>query len=136
MRALFVDSGVWIGCVHESDPLHARAKAILDAPTALSPIANELILSESTTLLRRVLSAPRVTQFARDLIDGRTGTLVRSETSDWREALRIMEKYADQRISFADAVSIAMIRRLNIEKVASFDKHFKIVLPDREIFGM
>ena len=39
------------------------------------------------------------------------------------------------KLSAADATSAAVIRRLAIEKVASFDKHFRIMLPEREVLG-
>lgn len=135
MRALYIDTGVWVAYVHESDPLHAKAVALVEGQPPVPRLSNELVLSESVTLLRRVLPAPRATAFGRDILEGRGATLVRSEASDWVEGLGLIDKFADQRVSFADAVSVSMVKRFKIEKVASFDRHFRILLPDREILG-
>lgn len=47
-----------------------------------------------------------------------------------------MRKYHEQKLSLADAVSIAVIRRMDIEKVASFDRHFRIILTQCEVIGV
>ena len=38
-------------------------------------------------------------------------------------------------MSAADATSVAIIRRLDLEKVASFDRHFRIIITEREVVG-
>ncbi len=61
--------------------------------------------------------------------------MVPVEKGDWLEGLKIIEQYKDQKVSAADATSVALIRRLDIEKAASFDRHFKSILAEREVVG-
>jgi predicted nucleic acid-binding protein len=70
-----------------------------------------------------------------ELIEGRFGQLVRCEEADWREALALIEKYPEQRLSFADGTSVAIIRRMNIERIASFDRHFAIIVTERPVIN-
>lgn len=93
------------------------------------------MLSETITLLRRELGPEIAAGFGRDFMDGKVGQFVRCEPTDWAVGLDIIEKFRDQKLSVADATSAAVIRRIDIRKVASFDKHFQIMLPDREVVG-
>jgi predicted nucleic acid-binding protein len=69
-------------------------------------------------------------------MDGKIGQLVRCEPSDWAVGFDIIERFRDQKLSTADATFAAIVRRMDIKKVASFDKHFQIILQDREILGL
>lgn len=133
MRALYVDTGIWPALLDSADPLHDRARSILEANRTYPFYSSEQVLSENVTLVRRELGPEPAASFGRDFVAGRIGTLVRCEMTDWNEAFGIIQKYWNQKISAADATSVAVIRRLDIEKVASFDKHFKIVLTEREV---
>lgn len=133
MRALYVDTGIWLALLDGADPLHSRARSILEANRTFPFYSTDQVLSETVTLVRRELGPGRAASFGRDFLEGRIGTLVHCELSDWNEAFGVIQKYGDQKVSAAGATSVAVIRRMNIEKVASFDKHFKIVLTEREV---
>lgn len=45
----------------------------------------------------------------------------------------MIEKYPDQKVSFADATSVAIVRRMDIERAASFDRHFAFMLTERTV---
>lgn len=49
----------------------------------------------------------------------------RSTHADELRALTLFEKYADQKISFTDCISFAIMERLNIKQVFGFDQHFQ-----------
>jgi predicted nucleic acid-binding protein len=135
MRALYVDTGVWLALLDAADPLHARARAIIDAHKSYPFLSSDAVLSETVTLLRRELGPGPAAGFGRDFLEGKVGRLLPVEKGDWLEGLNIIERYQDQRVSAADASSMAIVRRLDIEKTASFDKHFKIILTEREVLG-
>jgi predicted nucleic acid-binding protein len=118
-----------------ADPLHARARSLIDGHRTFAFISSDLVLSETITLLRRELGPETAAGFGRDFMDGKIGQLVRCEPSDWALGFEIIEKFRDQKLSAADATSAAIVRRLDIRKLASFDKHFQIILPDREVAG-
>jgi predicted nucleic acid-binding protein len=52
--------------------------------------------------------------------------VLQSTRADELDALRWMRKYADQRISFTDCVSFALMRRHRIRAAFTFDRHFKV----------
>lgn len=49
----------------------------------------------------------------------------RVKQEDEVKAKEIILRYRDKAFSYCDAASFAVIRRLNIEGVFSFDKHFR-----------
>lgn len=131
MRALFVDTGVWLALLDTADPLHPQARAALSEHRGLPFIATDLVLAETVTLVRRELGPERARAFGTEFLDGKIGTPVYPEERDWREGLALIGKFVEQRLSLTDAVSIAVIRRMDFERVASFDKHFRLLLPER-----
>lgn len=134
-QALYVDTGNWLALLDAADPLHARARSLIDGHRAFAFIPSDLVRSETITLLRRELGPEIAAGFGRDFMDGKIGQLVHCEPADWALGLEIIERFRDQKLSAADATSAAIVRRLDIRRVASFDKHFQIILPDREVAG-
>ncbi len=53
------------------------------------------------------------------------------DQQDRDNALRIAQKFADQRLSYEDAMTVALAARFGIRKVFSFDKHF-LLFPEIE----
>jgi predicted nucleic acid-binding protein len=135
VRAVYADTGYWVALVDESDALHPRAVAIDESHRDWPFVSSDFVLSETVTLLRRRAETQKATDFGRRLMDGRIGTLLRTEPQDWAVGLALIEQFPQHRLSFADATSIALVRRLDIPKMAAFDQHFSIVAPEREILG-
>ena len=44
---------------------------------------------------------------------------------DWREALVLMRKFADQGVSFTDCLSAVLMKRTGLRQVFGFDRHFE-----------
>ena len=45
---------------------------------------------------------------------------------DWHEALRWLEKFADQKLSFTDGLSFTLMRREGMQHAFGFDHHFEL----------
>lgn len=50
--------------------------------------------------------------------------ILRPDQEDELRGIELFEKYADQHVSFTDAVSFALMRRSGIETAFTFDAHF------------
>jgi predicted nucleic acid-binding protein len=53
-------------------------------------------------------------------------TILRPDHDDELAALVLFEKFADQGVSFTDAISFALMRKSRLRKVFSFDHHFAL----------
>lgn len=57
-------------------------------------------------------------------MEGSATVVVRVRASDEERARRIIFRYTDKDFSFADAVSFAVMERLQISHAFTFDRHF------------
>ena len=69
--------------------------------------------SETANVIRRTTAA-------------RLGALaLAAEEADERRARAIIEQYQDEAFSYCDAVSFAVMERLDISEAIAFDEHFR-----------
>jgi predicted nucleic acid-binding protein len=55
MRGLYVDTGFWLALLDAADPLHPKAKSIVETYKTYPLFSSDHVLSETVTLLRREL---------------------------------------------------------------------------------
>jgi uncharacterized protein len=121
--SVFVDTSAFYAAADSGDRSHARATAVLGAAEAL--VTTDHVLVESWLLMRA-----RGNRAAAERFWGAVrGGLARVETvlpGDLDVAWRIGEAFADQDFSIVDRTSFAVMERLGLKRVASFDDDFAI----------
>jgi len=121
--SLFVDTSVWYAAADSSDVSNARAKAILAAGEPL--VTSDHVLVETWTLLRRRLRRQAAERFWEGLRGG-VAAIEPTGVADLEAAWQIGVSYRDQDFSIVDRTSFAVMRRLGIDRAASFDDAFAI----------
>jgi predicted nucleic acid-binding protein len=79
MRGLYVDTGVWLALLDAADPLHPKAKTIVETHKSHPFFSSDHVLSETVTLLRRELGPEPAAGFGREFLEGKIGQLVQIE---------------------------------------------------------
>jgi predicted nucleic acid-binding protein len=120
---LFVDSSVWYGAADSSDPENARARAILSGGESL--LTSDHVLIETWALLRYRIHRHAAERFWEGIRKG-TATVEHVGTADMEGAWQIGAGYPDQDFSLVDRTSFAVMLRLGLERVATFDHHFAV----------
>ena len=126
MNNIFVDSSFWVAL---SDPkennYNQSVRIFKDIKQAKSQmVTTNFVFDETFTLIRKRLGISRALEF-RDTIAkyGRQLQLERVSVSDeensWKWFVRDIEK-----LSYTDCTSFAVMNRLGIKKVATFDEDF------------
>ena len=121
-----IDTGAFLAQRSPRDQYHARAVKGFNA-LASSPIelySTEHVLNEVMTLLAQRESYAYAAEAGEELIGSQVLQWLDATNADWRAALKMMRKYADQRVSFTDCISFALMRRQGIKHVFGFDRHF------------
>jgi uncharacterized protein len=123
---LFVDAGGWIALANADDQYHAVAAAAY--PAFLSNyrrlLTTTLVVAETYIALRLCLGHAAAVRFL-DLLNASPRILRLSVDSHLeQDAEQFLRRFQDQRFSYADAVSFAVMRSLDLTDAFAFDQHF------------
>jgi predicted nucleic acid-binding protein len=121
--SLFVDTSVWYAVADSSDSSNVRAKEILSAAETL--VTSDHVLVETWTLIRHRMSRRAAERFWDALRNG-VASLEWVGAADLESAWQIGLSFPDQDFSLVDRTSFAVMRRLGIERAASFDDDFAV----------
>jgi len=121
--SVFVDTSVWYAAADSGDESNARAKAILAGGEQL--LTSDHVLIETWTLLRYRIRRQAAERFWDALRNG-VAVIEPVIAADLEAAWQIGTAFRDQDFSIVDRTSFAVMRRLGIERTASFDDDFAI----------
>ena len=121
--SVFVDSSVWFATTVVRDRDNARAKAILIGAAGL--VTTDHVLVETWLLLKNRFHRVAAERFWERVRRG--GVHVEMVTAaDLEAAWSIGGAFPDQDFSIVDRTCFAVMERLSLTRVASFDDHFAI----------
>lgn len=121
-RNVVVDTGLMVALFDANDPSHEQSKAFVHTTTATlhSTIA---VVTEAMYLLDFSLRGQ--TSLLRWIAGGGV-TLQPAQPDDLDRVARLMDKYADLPMDFADGLLVALCERLDLPHIATFDSDFDI----------
>ena len=122
--SVFVDSSVWYAAADSGDRSNGRAKALLTMGEPL--VTSDHVLLETWLLLRSRLGRSSAEAFWDGIRSG-AARLEATTTADLEAAWAIGVAFADQDFSLADRTSFAVMERLGLTRVATFDNDFAVV---------
>ena len=123
---VFVDSSAWFALASASDGRHAEADALLRQAVVrkLGLLTTNLVLAEIHRLaLVRMGIRPALALLDR-IEASRLVTIVHAGPEHHHAARRWLLKLVDQRISYTDAVSFAVMDAAGCGIAMTFDRHF------------
>lgn len=123
---IFVDTSFFKGLVDQKDDFHDESKKILTKlqDNSYEFISSNYVLDETYTLLRTRCDLDTAIDFHDGLGSGLLKlTLLRIEIDDEIFAWELF-KEPWRHLSFTDCTSFALMNRLDLKDVATFDEHF------------
>jgi predicted nucleic acid-binding protein len=124
---IFVDTGAFLARYLSSDNLHARAVRAwkeLERRKPTKVFTSHDVIDETLTLLARRADYAFAAERGRRLFDSDTLEILHADAATERAAIGLFEKFADQRVSFTDCLSFALMRARDVRRAFSFDRHF------------
>ena len=125
---IFIDTGTFLGRYLPDDQYHDQALAgwrlLVEQRTPCC--TSNLVISETITLLARRADYGFAAEKARLIHLSGALRILRSTAADELAAIGWLDKFADQRVSFTDAVFFALLKRHKISRVFTFDRHFDL----------
>ncbi|MGH2879575.1 MAG: type II toxin-antitoxin system VapC family toxin [Solirubrobacteraceae bacterium] len=121
--SLFVDTSAFYALADRDDRHHHRASELLLGQSAL--LTTDHVLVESWRLMRDSGGYASAERFWSGIRGGMANVEV-VLAGDMDTAWRIGELFSDQDFSIVDRTSFAVMERLGIDRVATFDNDFSI----------
>jgi predicted nucleic acid-binding protein len=119
----FVDTSLWFAAANIRDRHNARAKQILASTSDL--VTTDHVLVETWNLLNNRVHRQAAENFWFGVRQGTAG-LEKVTGADLEAAWAIGESFTDQKFSIVDRTSFAVMERLGLRRVASFDDDFAV----------
>jgi len=126
LNSVFVDTSMFVALLEDKDEFHLSSVSILEKlkEEKVQLVTSNNILIESFTIIRGRKGRQIVDKFRKSLANEMEIKIVRiivqDEASAWDWFLMDWGK-----LSFTDCTSFALMKRLKIERVASFDRDFE-----------
>ena len=127
INTVFVDTSMFKALIDTKDDFHQDARQIWERFTQerIRLATSNYIFDETLTLLRYRGGLPLALRFRELIIDNvQYIKILRVTTSDEANAWEWFVKDWSK-LSFTDCVSFALMTRIELSRVATFDNHFK-----------
>jgi predicted nucleic acid-binding protein len=125
---IFVDTTIWASAIDASDTLHDDGSAVLKALAdgeLPSAVTTDFVLDETLTLLKMRGGRPdAIARAIASIMSSRNLNLVYVDDALFDAALRTYQKF--ERLSFTDAVTLAVMQQRKIKEIFSHDEDFDI----------
>ncbi len=122
---VFVDTSAFLARHARRDPFNKAASVVWQRLESTPLVTTNHVIEETLTLLGRRIGHWLAADLADRFYSSQLLEIICSDHDDEREALNYFRKFADQRISFTDCISFAIMKRNRISTAFTFDRHFR-----------
>ena len=125
MDRLFVDTSAWFAYANRKDPDHHAVGDVLKGFKGRLATTN-FVFDETVSLCRCRLGYRAANSVGSALLDSETIDLIRVTPEDEQTAWTLFCERPDQRYSFTDCTSFALMRRLRLSTALALDDDFRV----------
>ena len=137
--SIFIDTGIFIAYANKKDEHHTDASNLLEKIMKNKygmAFTSDYVFSETVTYVQHKTKDITKSKDLGDLILGNKEknipsfiTLLVITPDTLQDTWKSFLKYKDKELSFVDCASIELVKKKNIEYIASFDSDFDGILP-------
>jgi len=123
---IYVDTGPLIANSLRRDQFHESARDAWErlARSAERLLTSNLVLAETINYVASRAGPRFAAERGQRLLESTALTILRPDAQDDAQAILLLAKFADQRVSFTDCVSFALMKRHRLRRAFTFDQHF------------
>ena len=134
MDKIFVDAGWFKGIIDKTDDHHVRAKSIFRSfkKNKLALLTTNFVVGETFTLVRKSCGLYWARRLNELMINLKSSLDIERVTGEDEGRVWEWFWYDWRELSYTDCTSFAVMERLGMKKVATFDEHFELAGFERE----
>ena len=121
----FLDTSAFIALNDAKDQYHKESRKIASMIKNSEWILSDSVITETYTLLRYRSGFPVALQFLETVMTEEQFTIAEVTPSIRKKTLQILINYSDHKISYCDALSVAIMKEQGIQRIFAFDYHFE-----------
>lgn len=123
----FVDTSAWIAINDARDQCHDQSRNISSTLKECELVISDAVINETYNLLRYRLGLHKASYFLKTVLADHPFIIADVTQSTRTAALQLLEQYNDRKISYCDALSVAIMKEQDIRKIFAFDHHFEMM---------
>jgi predicted nucleic acid-binding protein len=121
---IFADTSAFIAHHSRRDQNHQIASEIWENLYETPVVTTNHVFEETLTLLGRRIGCGAAAEIADLILRSAVIDILYTSRDDEEIALRFFRKCADQRVSFTDCISFAVMKHYRLHTAFTFDRHF------------
>lgn len=131
---IFIDSSAFIAYFVRSDTHHNKTQELFNKISEKELVTSSEIIDETLNWLTRKAPKKITHELGIILLSEDIVNIIQTTKEDKLNALEIIKKYSNYNLSFTDAISFSLIKRLKIKSVFSLDKDFNLLKSVENIY--
>ncbi len=127
-KTIYLDTGAFLSRFLKNDNCHKKALKKWEQikKSKYKCVTSNFILDETFTLLGRWTDYKFAAEKANIIYSSNIIEILRPEYDDELAAIKLFQKFSDQKVSYKDCISFILMKRMKIKYVFSFDRHFTL----------
>ncbi|GGK09171.1 hypothetical protein GCM10007063_34540 [Lentibacillus kapialis] len=123
----FLDTSALMALNDVKDQYHKESQEIAISLKNCELILSDPVITETYTLLRYRSGFPIARHFLESVMDDNQFIIAEVTSPIRKNTLRLLNDFNDHKISYCDALSVAIMKEHHIQKIFSFDHHFEVM---------
>lgn len=123
----FLDTSALIALNDVKDQYHKESRKIASILQNCELILSDPVITETYTLLRYRSGFPIAHFFLESVMNDKKIFIAEVTPSIRRNTLRLLNNFSDHKISYCDALSVAIMKEQHIQKIFSFVDQFEMM---------
>ncbi|MFH1452418.1 MAG: PIN domain-containing protein [Armatimonadota bacterium] len=124
IKSIFVDTSAFYAMINKGETHHGKIKNFIKKSKELLVTTN-LIFAETISLITKRLGKNIAADFGSGLLNSTRLSIYYLSEDYQKEAWDLFISYKDKDFDYIDAACFTFMKKMNINKVLSFDRHFK-----------
>lgn len=126
-KQCFVDTGAFVALNDGRNQHYRHARDIAAKIKDCQFVISDAVITETYSLMRYRLGFDPAYQFLKTIFNNKRFHIAEITIDVRKSTADLLNQFHDQRISYCDAMSVAIMHTYGIEKIFSFDHHFEMM---------